>query len=461
MPGSLARRCGLCAAVLSSLAATAPARADFVATWDHLSPLSPPCCGHRGLLSLNLSSGSPGPSLPPVVNDPAADEFHPALSPNGSFLVFQRIAAGTVRIVMVDRATGQSADLFNAFEAAADPPNTPTFSLDGTKVLTGRRLDRRDPAAPPGALQSSFTETDVTNFPSGPFPRRVVLAGGADSTAAGRTLQAAPFGSNFLAFGTEYDSGAPPGRITVQGPAGASTLADPARRFADPAISKSAGVVVFESAPAATPSATKLVFRPLDGFATAPTTDLPQLVNAPGTTVSNPAFTPDGRYLAFRRGDAVFVWDTQTQLVVVNGLRFFTPDRTDGAVVLEVRRILTSTTLASGSASFTLSRNSTTGLLVQRIVGRQTLLGGIAPRLKLVGRVPLGAFHKGRHRKRWGFTVNGHPIRRGCYLVTFRALTGKRQVRDLSTPFTVRIEAHRQPVIRKGVRLRSCRSGKR
>jgi hypothetical protein len=445
------------AGMLAALAAVAPARADIVATWDHRSPIGGK---ETSLISLNLTTRA-SRSLPAGVNDPAASEFHPALSPDGRYLVFQRIAADRVRILMFDRTTGQSADLFNAFEAAAEPPNTPTFSLDGTKVLTGRPLERRDPASPLGSLQSSFTETDVTNFPSGPFPHRVVLAGGADSTSAGRTLQAMPFGSNLLAFGVEYASSGPPGRITVQGATRATTSFDPARRFADPAISESAGVVVFESAPAAIPSTTKLAFRPLDGFATATTTDLPAIVNAPGTIVSNPAFTPDGRYLAFRRGDALNVWDTQTQLLLVNGLRFVTPDLTDGAIALEVRRVFTSTTLASGLASFTLSQNSPTGLLVQRIVGRQRLLGRTAPRLRNVGRVPLGSFPKGHHRKRWRFEVAGRQLRRGCYLVTLRALTSKRKVRDLSTPYTVRIREHTRPIVRKGIRLQTCRRGRR
>jgi hypothetical protein len=220
--------------------------------------------------------------------------------------------------------------------------------------------------------------------------------------------------------------------------------------------------VVFEAAPAATPSTTRLVFRPLDGFATAPITDLPALVNASGTILSNPAFTRDGRYLAFIRDAGLYVWDTQTQLLLnPKGLRFAIPDPADGAIALEVRRVFTSTTLTSGSAGFTLSKNSTTGLLVQRIVGGQKLLGRTAPKLKLVGRVPLGTFHKGHHRARWTFTVSGHKLQRGCYLVTFRALTSKRQVGDLSRPWTVRIREHRHPLVRKGIRPGTCRSPER
>jgi hypothetical protein len=451
------RRCALGAAIVASVGAAVPADADIFATFDTSFPPSQ-------LRSVNAVTGAAA-SLPAGVNDPTASNVHPALSPDGRFLVFARRGRlGTVRIRMVDRATGQSADLFNAFEATADRPRTPTFSLDGTKVLTGRPLDRRDPGSPADALQSSFTETDVTGFPTGPFPHRVVTAGGADSTTAGGTLQAVPVGSSLVAFGIEYANGGPPGRITVQGATGATTLSDPTRRFADPAISLSAGVMVFESAPAATPFTTRLVFRPLDGFATAPT-ELPRLVNASDSTVSHPAFTRDGRYLAFSRrtgGDArLFVWDTQTQLLLnPEGVSPAFIDL-EGGIALELRRVFTSTVLASGVAGFTLSQNSTAGLLVQRIVGRQKLLGRPAPRLKLVGQVPLGSFPRGRHSKRWRLTVDGRRLRRGCYLVTFRALTAKRQVRDLSTPHTVRIGGQQRALVRKGIRLRACRGSKR
>jgi hypothetical protein len=176
----------------------------------------------------------------------------------------------------------------------------------------------------------------------------------------------------------------------------------------------------------------------------------------------SPAFTRDGRYLAFirqdsRGGSRLYVWDTQTQLLLnPNGIATSRPSDFDGNIALEVRRVFTSTTLSSGSVGFSLASKSTTGLLVQRIVGRRKVLGRTAPKLKRVGRVPLGSFRKGRHRKRWKFTVGGHRLRRGCYLVTFRALTRKRKVRDLSRPYTVRVRKHKRPLIRRGVRLRTC-----
>jgi hypothetical protein len=442
------------AAAAASVVAT-PARADIVATLDDT---------FHQVRTINTTTGT-SVTLPPPFSDPDPHVLtsHFSLSPDGRFFVFQRrnSAAGTVRILMVERATGRAADLFNAFDAAADPPSTPTFSLDGTKVLTGRRLDRRNPNSSAGALQSSFTETVVTNFPSGPFPHRIVSVGGGDSPAPGRTLQPAVFGSGLLAFGIEYGSGGPPGRVTVQRPSGAITLSDPARRLANPAVSESLGVSVFESAPATTPFDTKLVFRPLTGLATAAPIPLPAVVNASGSITRAPAFTRDGRYLAFIRGSAtsstrLFVWDTQTQLLLdPNGVQA-SPNFTDGALALEVRRVIATTTLTGGTVGFSLQRPTTAGLIVQRIIGRQQLLARTMPKLQTIGRVPLGRFGKGRHHTRWGFTIRGHGLARGCYLVTLRALTRNGQLRDLSRPFTVRITHAGRPLISRGVHLGLC-----
>ena len=111
---------------------------------------------------------------------------------------------------------------------------------------------------------------------------------------------------------------------------------------------------------------------------------------------------------------------------------------------------------AGGLGGFTLSQDSSVGLLVQRIVGRHDVLGRTAPKLTIAGKVPLGTFRKGRHAVRWHFSVNRHPLQRGCYVITFRALTRSGQVRDLSTPYTVAIHANDGPLVSSGIRLRSC-----
>jgi hypothetical protein len=199
-----------------------------------------------------------------------------------------------------------------------------------------------------------------------------------------------------------------------------------------------------------------------------PITQLPAPVNVKGASASTPVFTRDGRYLAFvRRGpgpndfDRLFIWDTKTQLLLNSNGVPAAATSAESEIAIEVRPVFTGTDLTAGAVGFALAQKSQTGLLVQRIVGRRRLLGRRAPKLKPVGRVPLGRFRKGRHRKRWNFAVRGRKLRRGCYLVSVRALTRKKQVRDLSTPYTVRIRNHRRPRVRKGVRLRACRRGKR
>jgi hypothetical protein len=347
---------------------------------------------------------------------------------------------------MVDLTTGQSADLFNGFEAAADPPTTPTFSSDGTKVITGRRLEHRDASTPPEALQASYTQTDVRNFPSGPFPKEIVAVGGLDSTSAGRTLQPTAFGAGRVAIGIEHASGGPPGRVTVQAPDGTTTLSEPATRLANPTVSGSAGVVVYERGS----TEVKLVFRPLAGIASASTTELPALVNAPGVQNVLPEFSRNGRYLAFmRRGTAggfarLFVWDTATQLLLKpDGVAVQVVSLSEGAIALEVQALLVGTAIRGNLITFTLTSTSLVGIIVQRIVGTTRVLGHTAPKLRFVGRVPLGRFKKGRgHHVRWDRRVNGRELRPGRYLVTVRSVTRKGQVRDLGKPVNVRIGAN-------------------
>ena len=60
------------------------------------------------------------------------------------------------------------------------------------------------------------------------------------------------------------------------------------------------------------------------------------------------------------------------------------------------------------------------------MVGKRKLLGRTAPRLRVVGKVPLGAAKRGRIRKRWNGKVGGKRLRPGTYLLTYRSLKGKK-----------------------------------
>ena len=69
---------------------------------------------------------------------------------------------------------------------------------------------------------------------------------------------------------------------------------------------------------------------------------------------------------------------------------------------------------------------TTIGIFVVRVTGTRKLLGRSAPRLRVVGKVPLGTAKRGRNRFRWNGRVNGKHLRRGTYLLTYRSLRGTR-----------------------------------
>jgi hypothetical protein len=77
--------------------------------------------------------------------------------------------------------------------------------------------------------------------------------------------------------------------------------------------------------------------------------------------------------------------------------------------------------------------------VVRRTGGTKTVLGVEQPRIKVVGRVPLGTAKTGRNRFNWDMRVNGKRLTAGKYLLTYRLLRGEK-VTSVSTsvPFTVR-----------------------
>jgi hypothetical protein len=447
----LAHRRGRIAAftIAGTLAAAAPAaHADFFVTFDTMSPNLPP--PHTEIAKFNATTGVVA-RLPAGVNT-GANELHPALSPDGRRMVFQRIdpAAGTNRIIVVDLATGQSADVFSGFEVAADPPTTPIFSLDGTKVITGRKLQRIDPSAPAGTRQATVTETSLANFPNGPFPKTIVDLGGPDHDKEGRTMHLAPGPSGRLAYSIDTTDNTR--TMFVRNSAGVTNGLASSRH---PTMSEAAGLLVYEKAiglPA------KVSFSPLSTFGSIPptSTSLPSIVNASGQDVSRPALTADGRYLGFVREVQglfkAFIWDSQTQLLLnPQGVGFSSAAgsdefealaRNEGNVALTFVPVFNRTAISLNSVRFSLRSRSDVGIIVQRIVGKTRVFGKSAPKLRFVGRVPLGRnFKAGRktHRVKWNFKVNGRKLRPGKYLITPRSVTRKAKVRDLGRPTRIKI----------------------
>lgn len=98
-----------------------------------------------------------------------------------------------------------------------------------------------------------------------------------------------------------------------------------------------------------------------------------------------------------------------------------------------------------------LSTGSAIGIFVARVTGKRKLLGRTAPRLRVVGKVPLGRAKKGRNRKRWNGKVNGKRLRPGTYLLTYRSLKGKRIT---NTSDSIRIRVAKSGKIRRARRER-------
>ena len=101
----------------------APARADVFA----VAPLV--AAGDAdtdiGLIDVNTDTRM---ALPAGI-DTAAGEDHPSVSSDGRRIAFERrsAGAGTDRIVAADLVTGQTLDLFDAFQAAAMRPTAPAI----------------------------------------------------------------------------------------------------------------------------------------------------------------------------------------------------------------------------------------------------------------------------------------------------------------------------------------------
>ena len=73
-----------------------------------------------------------------------------------------------------------------------------------------------------------------------------------------------------------------------------------------------------------------------------------------------------------------------------------------------------------------LSSVTNVGIFVARVTGTRKLLGRTVPRIRVVGRVPLGRTRRGANRFRWNGKVNGKRLAAGTYLLTYRTLRGTR-----------------------------------
>jgi hypothetical protein len=438
----------VCVGLALVLALAGVAQADILAAVEVPSPSG----GDLDIALVNATLGT-RLTLPAGINT-AADELHPSLSADGTRVVFERRdeTAGTERIIEAKLATGQQADLFNAFEASSRPQ---TPFLGATTVLTGRPLGHYT-SAPATRVQPALNTVNVTSFPSPPFTKGLLVSPSTTLSEAGRTISPVQDVHGTVAYAARLDDGSRTSLVLVEFGGSEAGILESGTAVNHPALGS--GVIAFERRPitATGVGPGSLAWRPLNvQLAGARSTPFPANVNAAGLDESRPAFTADGRYLAFvRHGsddhDRLLLFDTQTQTIVnpagidlgggpINGgigqIR-----RIEGNVSLFQRFVLVASSVSTaGLVTVQLLQASGVGILVQRVVGHHHLLRRRVPTLKLVGRVPFGRKRKGHDRIHWNRRVNGHRLRPGTYLITPRAVSSKGVVRELGRPRTIRI----------------------
>lgn len=430
-----------CVAAIAAgiFAALAPAaHADIFA----VTGVSAPNANSRDIALVDVNTGA-RLSLPAGVNT-SADEQRPSITSDGSRMVFLRFDGATERVIMVDLASGQTSDLFNGFEIASHPPRSPAITPDGTTVFTGGQF--RDEGG--GNFRPYITATDVTGFPTGPYPHvdynqefTINTSGSVDDVVATGSATGDRVAFRGV-FGTARD-------LFLDTLTAAHGLHGDLRSAPSPAVlgNPTIGVpngtetVVFDESggPADASTDVRFLLGDLNSFVNGPRTALPVDTSL---SESRPAFTPDSRYVTFIRTgsdghDRLFAWDVGTQLIVNPAGADLGPGVGDaaGSPSVYVKKVFTLADLVPGGVvNFRLVSPSLVGIIVQRVVGHHMLFGRRVPTLKLVGRVPFGHFKKGHSKVRWNLRVGGRRLPKGTYQVTPRALTKSQKVRDLGTP---------------------------
>ncbi len=415
----------------------AAARANLIAYTTVLSP-----AGDKDIAKVDASARVVV-RLGSSVNT-GSDESQPALSPDGTLIAYVRGVAGQAQTIMVTNPdTGATASVVDAFDLQALRPTGPAWTASG-HLLLGITTATQD-----GVSMHRLLDVDLAQFPNGPFPRttRILGPAGPADFATASVSEVQPLGADAPVDVALATGLARPYVVSTH----TSVPVTSGDFEGHPTISAADGVVVFMSA-FQKDGPSKLVFTDLGSRGI-----LPSVVNAQGADEQMPAFSPDGRYLAFIRAAngqrRLFVFDTSTQMLLDTlGVQLDPPSTSAG---LTSQRSFDGLELRQGAAVFAISSILPTGLIrvqlrlpsligivVQRVVGRRKLLGRTVPKLRFVGRVPLGNFRKGGSKLHWDLRVNGRKLPPGRYHVTPRSLTPSGGIRDLGKPVLITIARH-------------------
>jgi WD40-like Beta Propeller Repeat len=464
----------------AALPASAPA-AGLVAAYDRYET-------GKGF-EIGLANASTGTKLtvPAGVNT-AADELHPALSTDGRYMLFERmqllpklngdiVPPAERTLFMLDRQTG----IITTLATGNGAPAGPTFATHATRrVVWG--------VAPHSTtccilkfqgVSSDNTISGSTGFPLGflPPPAGQLLDGthaamdtipltnlyvswiSSDANTgaqlnAGTTMVALREGGQQRAdFGSADAPVTHPAARrgdryvavdrTSAGDADIQTISFPAETSLTPAPAPITTAAP-ERMPAWSPGGLQLAFvRTTDGRRKLAIFDLtPGLQTIVNPPVDIGADAPNPQTRAFQSG-----WGG---LSLAESSALDVPVVTCNTSCVQSLQTSISKVVLNPTVSTT-TRTQTIGIFVVRVTGKRKLLGRTVPRIKQVGRVPLGKTRKGRNLFRWNGKVNGRRLKPGTYLLTYRAL---RRERVVSTSGSVRFKVTRDGRIRGAKRQR-------
>jgi hypothetical protein len=435
----------------------------------------------------------------------AADEFHPALTPDGRFLVFTRatlvsqpdgdvVPPASRELLMLDRQSGGA--LRPPFSVAQPPAAGATIVPTGTSGAVMAAGIRVPPPPPPGG-------------PTPPSPA-VVTAGTLSLTSPPSFVSTGSLGTTSAQLGgvasSQSGTFVDVPHAAVHSRTGTSRLrATTAIRFneGDGSIATTNSFLVDERGGAS--AQTKILTANTPRHATPrvpdshvaldtttssgadiatiqwPGDSAPSALGTPVNTSAPermPAWSPDGVQLGFvRSADSVsatsrrrlLVFDSTTGIQDVlnpavdlgteaptaqlrefqatwGGLSLANTSGADSVVVsclLACSGGLSGPTSSGVTLSPTLTSSTFTrvGILIARVVGTRRLFGRRVLRVRSVGRVPLGVARSRRPRFRWNARVNGRRLAPGNYLLTFRALTSRNRVLATSRSIRFRLTA--------------------